>query len=119
MDLARPGLSMKLRVRFKVTISTMVTTLTLGVTVEAPRSSTDPVAGRSFRFDSDETLIGPDGAVYDVFYPSHDEKARENLFFIVYSSQEETSTTCSDCAGGPRRVEFKFMSRRRQSCAYV
>ncbi|CAK9075151.1 unnamed protein product [Durusdinium trenchii] len=37
----------------------------------------------------DETLIGPDGAVYDVFYPSaaHDEK-------------EETSTTCSDCAGG-------------------
>ena len=81
MDLARPGLSMKLRVRFKVTISTMVTTLTLGVTVEAPRSSTDPVAGRSFRFDSDETLIGPDGAVYDVFYPSHDEKARENLFF--------------------------------------
>jgi len=41
------------------------------------------------QLEGDETLIGPDGAVYDVFYPSKsgDEK-------------EETSTTCSDCAGG-------------------
>eukprot|EP00434_Breviolum_minutum_P024537 symbB.v1.2.021672.t1/scaffold1886.1/size97136/11 len=42
------------------------------------------------QLEGDETLIGPDGAVYDVFYPSKsgDEK-------------EETSTTCSDCAGSP------------------
>ncbi|CAE7604854.1 P4H4 [Symbiodinium pilosum] len=42
----------------------------------------------------DETFIGPDGAVYDVFYPSAscpDEK-------------EETSTTCSDSGGSPHPV---------------
>ncbi|CAE7556073.1 RPL34 [Symbiodinium natans] len=46
---------------------------------------------RSVRTDGDETLIGPDGAVYDVFYPGTscpDEK-------------EETSTTCSDSGGSP------------------
>ena len=56
--------------------------------------------GGSSPFDSDETLIGPDGAVYDVFYPSgHDEKVWER--WMAESSQEETSTTCSDCTGGP------------------
>jgi len=35
-----------------------------------------------------EHVIGPDGAVYDVFYPWTDEK-------------EETSTTCSDSGGSP------------------
>lgn len=39
----------------------------------------------------DETLIGPDGAVYDVFYPG----------ISCPDEKEETSTTCSDSGGSP------------------
>lgn len=121
-------------------------------------------AAETLRLEGDETLIGPDGAVYDVFYPSKsgDEKAQGQIYYILYIYistyydihkpmvsfekshllfrlrcptselltqlhghafgnlvsaqpdfctglggfsfpcivQEETSTTCSDCAGG-------------------
>ncbi|CAL1161619.1 unnamed protein product [Cladocopium goreaui] len=67
----------------------------------------DGVSGGSSpsQFAGDETLIGPDGAVYDVFYPlknGQDEK-------------EETSTTCSDCAGGSPVT----MSRQRSAEASI
>lgn len=69
--------------------------------------SDDGVSGGSSpsQFAGDETLIGPDGAVYDVFYPlknGQDEK-------------EETSTTCSDCAGGSPVT----MSRQRSAEASI
>ena len=41
-------------------------------------------AAETLRLEGDETLIGPDGAVYDVFYPSKsgDEKAQGQIYYI-------------------------------------
>lgn len=49
----------------------------LGYELEAPHPKLSH-AMPLLRLEGDETLIGPDGAVYDVFYPSKsgDEKAQ-------------------------------------------